>query len=255
MGLSLLNITAQKLSWAPELGANISLLDNSEIGYNAQFGYYGGLRIRYKLNSKFTLNSGVVCNQKKVRYSQSYEQSNLFLDQALSFLGGGIDAFLNTKSQVNIEGRVNENFLEIPIQLNYNYKRFAVSGGPYIGYLLFAQRNEIKETRFPLSDAVDLGALVGGGVAGDLINSFLPPAYSESTSSSNSINDLNKIDLGASIEIGYEFENYCINVSYAHSFLDYRSNSSEDLKSFRVISISTAYYFDLKKKESEPKVE
>lgn len=245
-----LQLNAQKWSVAPEAGLNINMLEKSDIGYNAQLGLFGGGQIRYKLRKNISISSGLYFNQKKISYYEEYQQPNAVLDELFNMVGM-TSTGINTKSDVTVTGRVKEHFIEIPILAVYNYKRVNVFGGPYIGYLLFAKTDEVVETRFSLTNAIDFGALLGGDTAA-LISAFLPPPYKRTTNSSGSSSGLKTIDVGYTFGLGYEYDNLCFNLIYSQGLLDYSSSKSN--KHFNIIRFSAAYFFNLKcKKKEAPK--
>jgi len=244
---------AQKIKFGPEAGLNIMLLNKSAIGNNAQLAYTLGGNFRYSISKHLQFNSGIYLAQKKVHYQQNYSQANTLINTLIELAGGfdslGIDpTLINTSSEVNVEGVINEHFIQLPLEIIYNYERLNVFGGAYAGYLLTANRNEIKETRFALTEAIDIGALAGGGATGTLINSFLPPPYKKEVSSSHSKKDLNKLDIGFTLGAGYELDNFCFTIHYTQGFLDYRSSGGSEHQSFKYISFTTTYLFSIKDK-------
>lgn len=242
---------AQKINIAPDLGSTVSLFTKTELGQNAQFGVYAGGRISYKLNKHFSLISGITCNQKKIEYNLSYQQPNKLITDILSLLGDSIiPGGINTNSDISVAGRVNGYFIELPLSVSYNYERLRLNAGAYAGYLLKATTKEVTESRFPLTQTIDIGSLLGGGTQGDLISSYLPKPYDKQTNLSDSKSGLNIFDAGFTIGIGYEYEKFGVNLTYSRGLLDYRNSrgSEEEFTTFRSIRLTTCYWFEIKTK-------
>ncbi len=244
---------AQKIKFGPEAGLNVALLHKSDIGNNTQLAYTFGGNFRYSISKHLQFNSGIYWAQKKVHYQENYSQPNTMINTLIELAGGfdslGIEpTLINTSSDVNVEGVIKEHFIQLPLEIIYNYKRLNFFGGAYAGYLLTAKRNEIKETRFALTEAIDIGELVGGGTTGAFINSFLPPPYKKEISSSHSKKDLNKLDIGFTLGAGYELDNFCFALHYTQGLLDYRSSGGSERQSFNYISFTTTYLFNIKDK-------
>jgi len=245
----------QKVSLGPELGINIIPIENTNIGYNYQLGFHFGGHLKYHFSEKFKLSTGIFITQKKKKY-ESRDTSSIFeyfgslfqlanideqqLDSMAQSFGANTDVLEHT------QGMASEVFIKIPLLANYKYKNFNMYLGPYFGLLLMANKKEEIRTQIPLLNVIDISQFDSTGFA----SAFLPPADETETSSKSTTENLNSLDIGFNVGIGYEMNNLHFNLMYSQSFLDYRNDKgNDDISPLKTIRISMVYLFDLKKNE------
>lgn len=260
-------IYSQKVSLGPELGVNVIPMENTDYGYNYQLGFHFGGHLKYHINDKFRVSTGLYLTQKKKAYSSS-ETSSLLnaLGDMLGLAGGntipGLDT-VNLDSLINIpginldmkeevKGTNSEILIEIPLLANYKAGNVNFYLGSYFGLVIGATQKEEITTSVPAFDVIDISSIDPTGFA----SFFLPQSGVESSTSSGT-NGLNLMDVGACGGIGYEMNNLHFNLMYLHGFLDYRDDrGSEDFSSLRTFRLSMVYLFDLKQnKESAPRLD
>jgi len=262
---------SQKVSLAPEIGLNIIPMSESHIGQNYQFGYHFGGHLRYHFSKKFKLSSGVFLTQKKKEYASLTTSSALTqFDDLLSIAGGGLGipggtgsigldtlldiSGLNTNMTESIKGVSSELFIEIPLLANYKVKNINFYLGPYVAFLISANRKEEITTDIPILDIIDIDALLeesGFGSFGGFASSFLPSSGTESSSKPGTVG-LRTFDMGINAGIGYEMNDLHFTFMYSHGLLDYRDDNKGDSKeTLNLFRISIAYFFDIGKNSKQ----
>jgi len=121
---------AQGIKLGLKAGANYSNLAGdlaNEDRYESKFGPHGGLMVNFDVTGDgfFSIQPELLYSQKGFKYS----------DTEVVFLG---NKYTNT-------GKVNYNYLDIPIMLKINAGGLFFEAGPQIGYLLSVSNN-VKET-------------------------------------------------------------------------------------------------------------
>jgi hypothetical protein len=243
----------QKVSLGPELGVNIIPIENTNIGYNYQLGIHFGGHLKYHFTENFRLSTGIFITQKKKKYS-SRDTSSIFEYYESLFQLANIDeqqvdsiaqSFgVNTDVLESTEGMASEIFIKVPILANYKYKNFNMYLGPYFGLLLMANKKEEQRTQIPLLNVIDISQFDSTGFA----SAFFPPADETVLSSKSTTENLNSLDIGMNVGIGYEMNNLHFNLMYSQGFLDYRKDRGNDgVSPLKTIRISIVYLFDLKK--------
>lgn len=247
---------SQKVSIGPELGLNIIPIENTNYGYNYQLGFHFGGHLKYHISDKFKISTGLFLTQKKKQYSFS-DTSSVFETYSQLFQFGGIDeeevdsiaqSFgANTDVYDDTKGMVSEIFIKIPVLANFKFKNFNTYIGPYFGVLLTATKKQETRTQIPLLNVIDISQFDSTGFA----SAFLPAADETSTSKRSDTKDLNIIDIGMNLGIGYEMNNLHFNLMYSQGFLDYRKDKGdENFSPLRTFRLSIVYLFDLEKKNA-----
>jgi hypothetical protein len=244
---------AQKISIGPELGVNIIPIENTNFGYNYQLGFHFGGHVKYHISEKFKISTGIFITQKKVKFEEK-DTTSIFEYFGSLFQFANIDeqevdsiaqSFgLNTDVLESTQGIHSEVFIKVPILANYKYKNFNMYLGPYFGLLLMANKKEEIRTEIPLLNVIDISQFDSSGFA----SSFLPEADETESSSKSTTENLNALDIGFNVGIGYEMNNLHFNLMYSNSFLDYRKDRGDDsVTPLKAIRLSMVYLFDLKK--------
>ncbi len=244
---------AQKVSIGPELGVNIIPIENTNLGYNYQLGFHFGGHVKYHISEKFKISTGLFITQKKIKFEER-DTSSIFeyfgsLFQLANIDEQGVDSIaqsfgLNTDVLKSKQGMHSEIFIKVPILANYKYKNFNMYFGPYFGWLLMASKKEEIRTEIPLLNVIDVSQFDSSGFA----SSFLPEADATESSSESTTENLNTLDIGYNVGIGYEMNHLHFNLMYSSSFLDYRKDRGDDnVTSLKTIRLSIVYLFDLKK--------
>lgn len=250
--LSFLSITllnAQKISLGPELGLSIIPTEKTDIGNNYQLGYFFGAQVKYQLNEKLSLKSGLFLSQKKKQYSSI--DTTIVADPIGGLLGGfggqtggipGIGGDDEAEEYKTTTGIVTELYLQFPVLANYEIAKINVFAGPYVGLLLSAQRKEQYKTE---STATDVSSFLPSGF-GALGNLFQPANNEPSNATINSKDGLSSIDLGLTAGIGYRIDKLNFNVYYSYGFLDYRKDKTDnELETHHLTTFSITYLFNL----------
>lgn len=244
---------AQKVSIGPELGVNIIPIENTNLGYNYQLGFHFGGHVKYHFSEQFKISTGLFITQKKVKFEE--RDTSSILENFGSLLQfANIDAEevnsiaqsfgANTDVLESKQGIHSEIFIKIPILANYKYKNFNMYLGPYFGLLLMAEKKEEIKTEIPLLNVIDISQFDSSGFA----SSFLPEANTTETSSVSTTENLNNLDIGFNVGIGYEMNHLHFNLMFSRSFLDYRTDRGDDnITPLKTIRLSMVYLFDLKK--------
>lgn len=259
--LYVLIIQAQKVSVGPELGINIIPMENTNYGYNYQLGFHLGGHLKYHISDKFKISTGIYMTQKKKMYDNA-DTSSVFEYFGDLFQFGGIDEQeidsiaqefgVNTNIYEDTKGMVSELFIKVPILANFKFQNFNTYIGPYTSLLFSANKKQEIRTQIPLMNVIDISQFDTTGFA----SAFLPEADETEISSKSDKTNLNSIDIGFNIGIGYEMNNLHFNLFYSQSFLDYRKDKgNNDFSPLRTFRFSVVYLFEINKKnESSPRI-
>ena len=115
--------SGQRISIAPEIGVNFSTINTQWFGYSVDNGYKSGLKlggiVDINLGSRLSLQPGIFYNGKgsENHYLRSYRAGNNWYTE-------------------DIEREIRIKYLEIPLNLMYNFGNggFFAGGGPYIAF-------------------------------------------------------------------------------------------------------------------------
>lgn len=240
------SVLAQKIYVGPEAGINIINVQKEEIGRDFQLGIHAGASFEYNLNDWFALNSGLYFTQTK-QGGQDFDTTPFeIVGFDLGALGlSGID--MNTYSST--EYRQTQNYFQIPMMGTFKWKNIRLSLGGYGGFMLSANRKESFVSDTPFLNTIDLSSL---GIP-EFLLMFLPESHEESFSESSDKDDLRAFDYGLKGSLGYQSDNFGINVAYVFGLPDYRTEY-EDRKRHRYIQISARYMFGFGKSSGESKI-
>ena len=206
----------QKFKFGPEIGMNVINVEQPKTGDNYQLGWHTGVLTEYSFNKNFSLKSGVYYTQKRQGFESTDTVSNF-----LSTLIGQLTSDVDLNTYVETTGRHTLNYIQIPLLATYSIKRFSVSGGFYGGYLFNSRTKTLEIKTTPFVSTIDISSFDPTG----LVGFFLPKAYEEDFSESTSGSGLSEFDFGVKGDLGYEMDNFGLNVSYLYGFTDYRSSN------------------------------
>jgi hypothetical protein len=255
---------SQKVLLGPEFGTNLIQLETLENGKNFHPGWHGGVAFEYKFNDWLSINTGVMYTQKRQAYSSADTSSFEFfglLDSSFSIEGLDLNTYMTTS------GRTSQHFFEIPVMASFNYKGLTASIGGYAGFQFSARRRETTTTRTPFMQTLDVGSLlggllggtdttggggIGGGLGGfntnDLLASFLPKAYEETTTEVTGTDGLRSFDYGLKFNVGYQPNAFGAYLSYQIGAKSYSNVVGiGDKQRHQYLQLSVRYLFGLDK--------
>lgn len=238
----------QKLQLGLTLGSNLIKTQTTSISNNFNLGAYSGIKVRYELNDKFSFSSGVFLSQRKKYFAHPTDTGSIF-DQYQAIMSAfGQDSAIsipgiNTSTYADSTGMLTENYLEIPLLCSYSMKGFNVIAGPYIGFLMNGRSKGQIVTRAPSIETVDFSTFDSTGA----ISAFLPPAYSQTTYETSSIDNFRRMDYGGIFGIGYTVNNLQFNLLYTYGIKDYRKIFSGDTDNHKAIRLTVTYLVDFSK--------
>ena len=179
---------AQDIRLGFRAGANYSNLAgniNNQDTYNNKIGFLGGVMLNVPVTS-----DGFFSVQPEVLYSQKgFENKPTEYSRTLPLLG--------TRTEKR-EGKVNYNYLDVPVLLKINAGGFIAEAGPQYSYLL-SSNNETKTT------------VTTNG-----------KSETSSAQNKNDVSGLNRNELGYLAGVGYQAENgLSLNLRYTGAFSDF----------------------------------
>jgi len=242
---TILNANAQKWEVGPKIGANVIPIRSTDLGVDFQLGGYGGLAIRYTINDRFKVETGLHVSQQKKAYSGLDTRS--LLDDYASILDvAGINVELDIIEKT--EAVVSEVYLHLPVLFSYHMHNVDFFLGPYFGALLAANHSIQTTTTVPIFQVVDIAALDTTG----LVSFFLPDAEEVTSSTSTERTGLNTFDVGATVGVGYRMDRFHLALSYTQGFLDYREDrGAESFSGHQAIRLSLSYLIPIKQKKKD----
>jgi hypothetical protein len=188
------------------LAAFLTTNSNAQVTFFAK----GGLNVNslsYKSNES---GSGSVTKDMTVGYNIGYQlksqmKDSLFFQTGLfySLKGGKLKGINNTNATYNL------NYLIIPINLGYNYKKFDIYGGLYFGYFMWGIKDIGEPLRYNLVPAGNKYAVT--------------PKYNQEAFS--------RIDLGVNIGVTYDLKFLKVGLGYDLGLYNLNVISKSDSKS------------------------
>ena len=237
----------------PELGVNAIPFEVTDLGRDFALGVNAGVRYEFRINPRFSLGAGVNYSQRFHAFdSLSTANTNDQLSSLLEQFGGlvGLPEGLNLGSNINVEGRVQQGFLEVPILASLHLGQFQISAGPYAGYHLNVLKTTTRRTETPFVQVIDLGSLLPFP---DLLGGLLPPAMEEEISLSKTKFGYSDWDYGFKAGIGYVNESFNLRLLYSYGLPDYLTDTDEvNNRSAQYVQASVAYLFNLPQREEKP---
>lgn len=238
----------QKWYAGPEIGANLISIQQGDLGTNFQLGFHGGGNIEYRFNHYFALRAGVFATQKRQAYD-SYDSTKINLLGFEDNLPVDLDGF-NLYSYRQINGRVSQIYVQVPLMATYTYKRFSVFAGGYAAYMMTARKKEEELISTPLTQAIDIEMFLGGNdPTGALVAALLPPGSQRSFTESSSKNGLKAFDFGLKAGFRYEMEDFGINLNYLYGLTGYQTKAASSKSvNHHYFQLSLNYNFMLRRK-------
>lgn len=256
------------ISVGPKIGTTFSMTEKDEnFGNSYQPKLNAGAFLGVHFNSWFALKTEVLYNGKSKSYV-THDNSKSYIDEMMKRLnafGAKVDtAFINNITGVSSQyindtiyettrGRVNLNYIELPVLASFNFKGFTFSGGPYFAYLVSAKGKEVLTQDVPLLTTIDplLDTL------GFLKNLFyIPvPGYLKPQTSEFSSTDLfRKFDLGMVLDFTYQTPNgFNMGMRYTRGSRNYRIDPLKEKDVNQAFMFSVGYNFGaLFNKKTDP---
>lgn len=227
----------QRIHVGPELGMNAIQIERHDFGKDFQPGWFAGIAFEYDFLDFFAIKSGFYYAQKRQAFG-SNDTTKFALLEELGFEIPGV----NFDSYVSTEGRQVQNYFELPVMAQYQFKEFSGYFGPYFGWMFNARSIEREETYAPFTQAIDFNEFDDSGT----ISSFLPAPFTEEIIEKSTQKNLRIFDYGMKVGVAYQSYNVGINIAYQFGFPDYRINKGEnDLQNHQYFQISLNYMFNL----------
>lgn len=226
----------QKWKVTPEAGINVLAVEKDTFGTDYKPTFNGGITGSYNFTESFGIRTGVFFTRKAHTITGAdTSQVNLFgLEEAIPQLES-VDLSIFEESKT----RTTQTYLEFPVLATYKFRQFNFYAGPYFSYMLSANSVTQTFTRIPALQAFDVSSIDSTG----FISAFLPPAYDEDISKSNSVSGLNTIDVGFKAGFGLEVDNIGLNAYYNYGFLNFRTSNPGRITNYHYLQLSLSYSF------------
>jgi hypothetical protein len=244
-------VSAQnKWSYGPRLGANYTMISNSEFsGRQYVSGFNGGAFAEYQINKFFSVQAGLDYSIRQNTYIDTSSRNALNLLNVFGLdpddpILGGITGLLNTRVYETTRGFSRRNHLDFPVCGVINLgKNFQISLGAFGSYLLNARSNEEFSQRVPLLEAVNLNDSLG---LSQFVIGFLFPAYNNpQTSKVENTSRYNSFQYGLTGGINYRNEyGFRAGARFSWGLNDYRSNPGGNLENDRFFNFYAGYDLD-----------
>ena len=233
---------AQKLFVGPEIGTNLIMLEQTDLGRNYHLGWFAGGTVEYGLTDYFSLRSGVYFSQRKKMFESADTAQLNVLGFDVSSIGiEGIDFNIYSKTK----GIVSQFGIEIPLLAAFNYKGLSIFGGPYMHFMTGAWKKATTDSRVPFLQTFNIDSLDPTG----FLKYLFPPAESSEYDESSSVENLRVFDYGFKTGLSYTSENFRVNLYYVLGIPDYRIDRGvDDVNAHHYYSVSLNYNFGIGKK-------
>ena len=243
------NSKAQTVTLGPEIGINIIKTSQTDIAKIYQPSLNLGAKFNYYFTESLSVRTGLNYTQTHQDFS-SYDTSVAAFASLLGLGELGLEGFdLNTYSSTS--GRVMQNYIQLPVMVDFNYNNFVVFGGGYVGYMFSAFTRTLQINRTPFASTLDIGSLIGELDGTGLLGALIPPPYQENLTESSSKANLRTIDLGLKFGLGYQLDNLEINGAYLIGLSDYRSSGLTTPKqTHQYLQLNLNYNFSLGSKDA-----
>lgn len=224
----LTNISAQQLSYGPEIGLSIIPIQNDNVnGKVFKNGFNGGLYCAYPINNFLSvrLSAKIANGYKSYIKTDTSSINNTIIEmfsQVDTSITGMIGDYLNTSITSTTKGSKNFTFLRIPLHLDINFnKNFTLSIGGYFGALLKASTKEEMTQDIPIIKTID-PLIKEVPFAKQIIKGFYPAAFDPEFKESTNTNNLNTTDFGLDVSLHYKMENnFFFTLRYNYGFVEY----------------------------------
>jgi hypothetical protein len=232
-------VNAQKFSLGPELGANLIMLDNEEVGRNYHLCWFDGINAEYKFYDMFSLRSGIYFSHRKKMYQSADTSEFTVFGFSPSDLGiPGVDFNVYSKTR----GVVSQFGLEMPLFACFNLKEFSVFAGPYMNFMVGAWKKEETDTRIPFLQAINIDSIDQSGIVGSLFPSGETHDFIESSLSE----DYRVFDFGFKAGMSYTADRFRLNMYYTLGIPDYRvDRGTDEVNRHSYFTMSVAYNFGI----------
>lgn len=234
-------VNAQKFSLGPELGANLIMLENEDIGRNYHLCWFDGINTEYKFYDLFSVRTGIYFSHRKKMFESADTSEFSVFGFSPSELGiPGVDFNVYSKTK----GVVSQFGLEIPLLACLNLNEFSVFAGPYMNFMVGAWRKEATDTHIPFLQAIDIDSIDQSGI----ISSLFPPSETHKFNESSVSKGYRVFDYGFKTGMSYTAERFRLNLYYTFGIPDYRIDRGTDaVNRHSYFTMSVAYNFGIGK--------
>lgn len=227
---------AQNFHIGPELGMNLVQLNQEKIGNNYQPSGHAGLALEYDFTNWFSVKSGVFYTQKR----QAYSSKDTSLSPLIGLIGIGDFEGIDLNTYTEIEGRHTQNYVQLPLMGSFKWEGVSLSVGGYVGYQFSSRTRENEINNTPFVSTLDIASMDPTG----LISSFLPAPHVDTFSESSNNSSLRTFDFGIKGGIGYQMDNFGVNIWYLYGLPDYRNSQGNNVKqNHKYVQLSMNYMF------------
>lgn len=236
-----INSNSQKLSFGPELGTNLVMLEKTDLGKNYHMCWFAGSKVEYDFFDYFSLRSGVYFSQRKKMFSSEDTSEFSILGFKPSDLGiPGVDFSTYTKTQtvVSLFG------VELPILAAFKYKGFSAFAGPYFNFRVGAWSKTVEDSYTPFLQAIQMDSIDQSG----FLTKFFPAATTHTFYETSEKKDYLKVDYGFKFGMSYEVNNIGFNLYYVQGIPGFMVDKKNVLSTpHRYFSFTINYAIDWKK--------
>ena len=234
-------VNAQKFSLGPELGANLIMLENEDVGRNYHLCWFDGINAEYKFYDLFSVRSGFYFSHRKKMYASADTSEFTVFGFSPNELGiPGVDFNVYSKTR----GVVSQFGLEVPLLACLNVKEFSIFAGPYMNFMVGAWKKEATDTRIPFLQAINIDSIDQSG----MISSLFPPGETHTFSESSLSTGYRVFDFGFKTGMSYTADRFRLNMYYTFGIPDYRTDrGTDDVNRHSYFTMSLAYNFGIGK--------
>ena len=241
---------SQRIHVGPEVGMNLLKVETTEFGRQYQPGWFAGATFEYDFFDWMSVKSGIYYSQRKQSYaSKDTVPFVIFGFDPEEF--GLEDADFNTYNETN--GRYNEHFVELPVMANFKWQGINVGIGGYCSYLFKSRYSQVRVSRTPFMQFIDLASFDESGQ----LAALLPKPYEEFITGSSNPSILRKFDAGFKMSLGYQYKEVGFHAAYQYGMMDYRTqNIASPFTRHQYFQFSVNYLFGLgKSKDNQPRLD
>lgn len=198
---------AQKFGFGPELGTNLIMLENTDLGRNYHLGWFAGSKLEYDFFDNFSIRSGVYfSHRKKTFYAEDTSDFSFFgfKPSELGIPGVDFSTYTKTQTVVSLFG------VEVPVLAAFKYKGFSAFAGPYFNFGVGAWSKTVEDSYTPFLQAIQIDSIDQSGFLGN----FFPDANTHTFYETSEKEDYIKFDYGLKLGMSYELNNIGFNLYY-----------------------------------------
>lgn len=248
----------QYTDWSVGIRAGASLLPDFEdqLQRNYKLGLNAGINTTYKFNKFLSFKMEVNYAQKGKSYSYD-EKDNLFtsFNDLLALvidtsIARSLQGYVDDGVYSSYKGYHKLSYVEVPLLTEFNYYKFKLTAGPYLGILVNAYTKESLDQNIPLLDVIS--PLIDSlGIPSFLINGLIDssfPGYKDTYISENTNSEkFTKFNFGFLLQLSYQIhQNTFLEARYARGLNSYLMDKSENIQ-LSTFALGLTYNFRIKK--------